>query len=166
MRIGITRVIIFCSLLSIATPAASSTIPPSASKTIPGGDIYKKIASLKVKDIQKLIGRKLTWKERIVCGLLKHKLKHRGRPADDLNKGETALIFGIGSLVLLLISFLLYPFFFGALGSAILAIVVGSSVLKKDRSDKDAKTGKLLGWITLGLITALILVAVAALNAN
>src|SRR5258705_5571 len=47
----------------------------------------------------------------------------------------------------------------GALVAAIFAIVMGSMASKQDRSDKKAHAAKLLGWITLGLIALLLILA-------
>ncbi len=159
MRLRIIWSILFCMFLSIAAPVNSATIPSSTSKIIPVGDIYKKIASLKIKDIQKLTGRKLTIKEKISFLILKHKLKQQ---ADDKkSKGQTAFIFGIVGLGLLLVGLFVPYVILGALVSAILAIVVGSVAKKQDPSDKKAHAGKLLGWITLGLIAFLLILVVA-----
>lgn len=141
-------------------------MPPSTSKIIPVGDIYKKIASLKIKDIQKLVGRKLTIKEKISFLILRHKLKHP--PRDKQNKGQTAFIFGIAGLALLIVGLFVPYVILVSLVSAILAVVFGSVAKKQDPSDNNALTGKLLGWITLGLIALLailVIVLIASLFA-
>ena len=146
--------IIFCSLLSIATPVNSTTAPLSNRKMIPVGDIYRKIVSLKVKDIQKLIGRKLSLKENISILILKQKLRF----STD-TKGRTALIFADIGIASLLAGFFI-PF--GIIASflcAVLAIISGSGARKKDPSDKKAGIAKLLGWLTLGLIALLFAIA-------
>ena len=166
MRKYIIWSILFCFFVSIATPASSSTVPPSTSKIIPVGDIYKKIASLKIKDIQKLVGRKLTIKEKISFLILRHKLIHT--PKDKQNKGQTALIFGIAGLALLIVGLFLPYVILVSLVSAILAVVFGSVAKKQDPSDNNALIGKLLGWITLGLIALLailVIVLIASLFA-
>ena len=156
------RLFVFCigAYLVTSGPANATPLNNAAGNPI----FLKKISALKIKDLQKLTNRKFTLKEKIVFGILKHKLKKKIHPEENTNKGEMALIFGAGSLAVLLLSFLLYPFFFGALIAAILAILVGSSALKKDPTDKKAKTGKLLGWITLGLIVLIIALLVATIN--
>lgn len=154
MRIRIIWGIIFCSLLLIATPAGSATIPASTSKIIPVEDFYKKIVTLKTKDIQKLIGRKLTLKEIFSFFILKQKLRH----SSD-TKGRTALIYAYIGIASLLAGFFI-PF--GIIASflcAVLAIISGSIARKKDPSDKKAGTAKLLGWLTLGLIALLFAIA-------
>ena len=154
MKIRIIWGIIFCSFLSIAPPVSSATLFPSTSKIIPAEDFTKTIVALKVKDIQKLIGRKLTLKEKISFFILKQKL----RPSSD-TKGRTALIFAYIGIASLLAGFFI-PF--GIIASflcAVLAIISGSSARKKDPSDKKAGTAKLLGWLTLGLIALLFAIA-------
>lgn len=166
MRIHIILGFILCSFLSTATPVSSTTLPSSTSKIIPVGDIYKKIADLKVKDIQKLIGRKLTLKEKISFFILKQKLRHQ--PKESVNAGDVSLILGIAGLVFLALYFLVgFYFMIPAVASAIVAIVTGHRTRKKDPTNKNAKIGKLLGWITVGLITAFfiaILIAFASIG--
>ena len=165
MRLFIIRGIIFCMFLSIVIPGHSSTIPASTNKIITVGDVYKKIAKMKINDLQKLAGRKLTLKEKISFLILKHKLK---QPANEKNKGQTALIFGIAGLGLLIVGLFVPYVILGSLVLAILAIVFGSVAKKQDPSDNNAHAGKLLGWITLGLIallTILVIVLIASLFA-
>ena len=158
-------VIIFCSLLSSSIPAGSAMVPTSNNISIPFGDICKKIASLRIKDIQKSIGRKLTLKEKISFFIVKQKLRHQ--PKESLKEGDIALIFGIAGLVFLALYFLLPYFMIASIASAIVAIVSGHKIRKKDPGNKNAKIGKLLGWITVGLITAFfiaILIAFASIG--
>jgi hypothetical protein len=160
MRIRIIWGIIFCSLISITTPAGSATIPSSISKIIPVGDIYKRIASLKVKDIQKLIGRKLTLKEKISVFILKQKLRHK--PKESANTGEIAFIFGIAGAALLLLSLFLPVLLIASFISAIVAISLGYITKKDDPGIKKARVARLLGWITAGLIAIFFIVIIIA----
>jgi len=166
MKIRIIWAIIFCSLLSTASATGSNMIPDPKNTIIPFAGMDKRIASLSVKDIQKLIGRKLTLKERISFLILKQKLKHK--PKESLNEGDISLIFGIAGLVFLALALLLTPYFMiASITSAIVAIVSGHRLRKKDPGNKKAKTAKLLGWITLGLIVAgfiIIIIAFASIG--
>lgn len=140
-------------------------VPASKNTGIPFGDIYKKIASFRIKDIQKSIGRKLTLKEKIAFIFLKHKLRHALK--ESMDAGDISLIIGIAGLAFLALCLLLPYFMIAAIASAIVAIVTGHRTSKKDPGNKNAKIGKLLGWITLGLITAFfiaILIAFANLG--
>ena len=144
---------------------AAAVYPPpvnlTADRPVPHDVLLKKITSLKIKDLQKLAGKKLTLKEKIAFLILKERLKHK--TGDNQSKGQTALIFGIGAVALLIIG-LFVPFvILGSLVSAILAIVVGTVAHKKDRSDNNALVGKLLGWITLGLIALLFLLVIVVI---
>ncbi|MBL0273068.1 MAG: hypothetical protein IPQ06_08335 [Chitinophagaceae bacterium] len=159
MRFFIIRSVLFGIFLSITAPANSAAIPLSAGKIIPVGEIYRKIATMKIKDFQKLAGRKLTIKEKIGFLVLKHKLNNPAK--ENTGKGQQSLIFGIVGLGLFVLGFFVPYVFLGSLISAILAIVSGAVAKKQDPSDKKAIVGKLLGWITLGLIALLtILVAI------
>lgn len=159
MRLFIIRSVFFGFFLSFTAPANTATLPPSSSKIIPVGEIYRNIGTMKIKDFQKLVGRKLTIKEKIGFLVLKHKLNHPAK--ENKNKGQQSLIFGIVGLGLLILGFFVPYVILGSLISAILAIVTGSVAKKQDPTDKKAIAGKLLGWITLGLIVLLmILVAI------
>ncbi len=160
MRMCILCSIFFCSLLSISLSAGSAIVPSSKNIIIPPRDIYNKIASLRIKDIQKSIGRKMTLKERISFFILKQKLRHK--PKESVNGGDISLILGIASLVFILLAFLLPYLLSVSIAAAIVAIVSGHRIRKKDPANKNAKIGKLLGWITLGLITVFFIVLIIA----
>ena len=164
MRKRIIWSIMICSLLTTSIPAGSAMVPASNNIHIPLGDIYKKIASLRIKDIQKSIGRKLTLKEKISFFIVKQKLRHKQK--ESLNEGDIALIFGIAGLVFLALAFLLPYFMIASITSAIVAIVSGHRLRKKDPDNKKAKIAKILGWITVGLITAFFIIIIIALAAN
>jgi hypothetical protein len=135
MKIRIIWTIIFCSLLLTSFPAGSNMVPDPKNTVIPFTGMYKKIGSLSTKDIQKLIGRKLTLKERISFLILKQKLKHK--PKESLNEGDIALIFGIAGLVFLALALLLTPYFMiASITSAIVAIVSGTQAQEKRSRNK------------------------------
>lgn len=162
MKRFIALLVLFCiftiPLMSASVP--SNTFITATDKPILVEELLKKIVSHKIKDLQKLTGRKFSLKEKIAIVILKKKLKHR--PKEGSSQGQTALIFGIGALVLFALGFLVpaagIPLL-ASLLSSILAIVVGSVAKKKDPSDRKAHAGKLLGWITLGLIALLLILA-------
>jgi hypothetical protein len=149
--------IAFC-FISIAVPVHSSSInPPPAANNVPKEDIYKKISSMKVKDLQKTLGRKLTIKERIGFFLFKHQVKRHANT--DSKRGETALIFSIIGAVLLLVGIFVPFVILGSVIGAIIGIIMGSTVKKQNPSDKNALAAVLLGWITLGLFAILLIAA-------
>lgn len=146
----------------ISIPALSATVPisepnPAATQKIPPEVLRKKIAKLKIKDLQKMTGRKFSLKEKIAFLILKKKLKQK--PKEGSSQGQTALTVGIIALGLLVIG-LFVPFvILGSLVASISAIVIGSSAVRKDPSDRKGHSGKLLGWITLGVTVFLFILA-------
>ena len=185
MRKFIFRATFLVSILFIS-PHSNSASTPSAEKTTPIQVVLDKIASLKIKDIQKLTGRKMTFKEKITFWLVKQQIKHKsdkgivgslfrklsekktnGKSDSEkgdgaTSKGQTAFVFGLVAVGLLILGLFTGYALIGSLVSAILAIVLGSIAKKENPSDNKAGVAKLLGWITLGLIALLfILVAIA-----
>jgi len=60
----------------------------------------------------------------------------------------------------LLLLGLFFPYvILGALVAAILAIILGSNAKRLDSSDSKARAAVLLGWITLGAIALLLIIA-------
>ncbi|HYM92773.1 MAG TPA: hypothetical protein VET23_01430 [Chitinophagaceae bacterium] len=162
MKKFIACIVLICTFFLIATPVNSAIIIPTGNTTVPP-DMVKKITTLKIKDIQKLSGRKLSLKEKIVFLVLKQKLKHN--TSDKQNQGRTAFILGLVGLGLLIIGLFVPYVILGSIVSAILAIVLGSVAYKHDHSDKKAQAGKLLGWLTLG-VTVLLLILAAIIIAT
>jgi len=118
----------------------------------------KKMALLKVRDMEKLAGRKFTMKEKIAFLILKKKT--RNQESEPKSNGKTGLIFGIVGIGLFIAGLFVPPLLIGSLIAAIVAVVVGSSAAKKDPKDRKAHSAKLLGWITLGLIALLMVLAI------
>jgi hypothetical protein len=157
MRKTFFLLVFFSGFSSYAIPLAAKTAQPLF-LTSPPKQPLRIIASLKIKDIRKLTGKKLTLKEKIAVLILKHKLKHRVN--EDSQLGQTAFIIAIVGLGLLLLALLLPYLIFGSLTAAIIAVVLGSAAKKANRSDTKAGTAVLLGWITIGLIALLLLLVV------
>jgi hypothetical protein len=114
---------------------------------------------MKINEIEKNTGKKIKIKEKIVIKIFQHKAKKELKAiAEDKpsSKGKTAKILGIIGLVLLVIPYTALA----ALPLSIIAIVMGSNALKENPKDKNARTGKILGWITLGLFVLLLLAAI------
>ena len=111
------------------------------------------------KAISKLLGRKLTFKEKISLTLLKW--KGNKIPPDERvysRDGNTAQTLGIIALAALLV----FPLASIPLG--ILAITKGNKALRENENDGAARTGKTLGIISLSLFAVLILVIIALLS--
>jgi hypothetical protein len=151
---------LLCLFCAIACPAMSSSVPISQlnisiQKTHSDEILPKKISSLKVKDLEKLAGRKLALKEKLAFLILKKKLKHQEDKSNS--EGKTALSFGIAAIAFLVLGLFVPYVILGSLVASIVAIVMGSSAARKNPDDRKAHSAKLLGWITLGLIALLIL---------
>lgn len=151
-------VLIACIFLTLPS-VLNSTVTRTA-VSIPA-ETHKEFTSLKVRDVEKLVGRKLTTKEKISFLILKH---HAKKKAKGSNKGGTALAFGISGAVLLILGLFVPYVILGALAAAIVAVVLGSVAKKRDPSDSKARAAALLGWITLGAIGLLFIIAVIAVS--
>jgi len=123
------------------------------------------ILKLKVRDIEKLTGRKLKLKEKIAFKFFQWKIRKGLRITKEepkKNKGKTALIFGIIGLAGLITPI---PIVGGlmALVGIILAMVLGYDAKKQNPDDKNAKTAIVLGWIGVGLFVVAVAIVVAVL---
>ncbi len=65
MRILLIWLSLFGCFFTTVIPAQAATAPTTNNKIIPVEAVYKKIASMKMKDFRKLAGRKLTLKEKV-----------------------------------------------------------------------------------------------------
>jgi len=142
--------LIECSQLNAST---TSSPDPTPSMT--------HIISLKVKDIQKIIGRKLTFKEKIGLIFLKQAARHKEKTTPG---GNTPLVLGILSIVVLVAALAAPTLVFLSPLLGIAAIITGIITLKKDPGNKNAKTGRLLGWIAVSLFAALLILAAIAFS--
>lgn len=178
--------VVICSLLFLSPSDAATT--PSTPVEMQVEVVLKKIASLKVRELQQLTGRKMSLKEKLgfmvlksqvrkgkadeMAGLLLKKIFHKhepagkvkGKKADGNKKAESAFVFGIAALVLLALGFFIPYVVIPSVISAILAIVLGTMAKKEGGSDSKASAGKLMGWITLGILVVLLIVAAIALS--
>lgn len=125
----------------------------------------KTIQSLRIRDVQQLIGRKLTLKEKISFKILQWKMK-KGKKLtlnkSKSDKGTVALVLGIAALVFLFLPFVVLL----SLPAAILAIVLGNDVKKTDPDSKNAKVAVILGWVAIGLFITALVVALVVLTSS
>ena len=117
------------------------------------------LAKMSFKQIESYLGRKLKFKEKIALTFLKYKVKHGLKSNDEptSKKGRTALTLGILALVTLF----LFPLATIPLG--ILAIINGNEAKKINPNDSNAKTGVILGIISLSLIVLAIIAVLAVI---
>lgn len=155
MRTILLFAVFTTNLVLIARSASSAVIIPSTKQIVLP-------ETLKVRDVQKMLGRKLTFKEKISFLVFRHQLKDRA--GTKKSSGQTALMLGILSLALLLGSLFFAPLLFGSLAGGILSLVLGNSARQDNPSDKKAKAAILLGWITLGLLALIFLILVIVMT--
>ena len=145
----------------------SATIPvgpaPVPSFTTPTDPLCY-LSSLSIKEIQKLAGRKLKFKEKVAVKFFQWKLKKglTGFQKEETKnkKGTTAMILGIAAIACLVIPY----FVLASLPLSILAIVFGNQARKENPGDSRAKAGVILGWATLGLILLALVVILVVLS--
>jgi hypothetical protein len=144
---------------SSVIPAA--TVDVNASKVFPPVNFLTagKLATMRVKDFEKITHQKLTLKEKMAFKIFQHKLKkelkakEKGKPS----KGKTAMILGIISLVCIII-----PYgFIASIVLAVLAILQGRQARKENPNDGQAQAGIILGIVSLGLILLAFLLVIA-----
>ena len=161
----------FLFLSLCISPHSMGAISPSATNTgtvSPGHPIIPRnmasqFATLKMKEVEKLVGRKLTIKEKIGVKIYQWKLKkevRKKKARSQSGKGQAAMILGIAGLALLFVPFLNIA----AIPCMILAIVFGYQAKKANPDDRQAKTGIILGWIGVGIVVlaTLLLIAIFA----
>ncbi len=143
--------------------------------------VFQHLQSLRMKDLQRISGRKFSLKEKIAWQILKWKISHPGgsrllaklkkkpsylnsvKPIDpdekSAKKGQASLVFGLAGLGLLALIFVIPFMIFPSIISALLAIILGHGATKNKRVDKKGNTGKILGYVTISLIAILFAIA-------
>jgi len=153
----ILLLLIFSSFSVSTNSNIDPTNDPAPSVALP----IDKIASIKMKEAQKILGRKFTLKEKIAFKIAQLKLKKglKAKEEGRSSKGQTAMILGIIGIACILIPY-------GILASiplAILAIVMGSQAKKQNKNDGKAQAGIILGIVTLGLVALALILVIAIL---
>ena len=163
MRKIILLIQIFILLTSFSTPGLiySENLKSSTTVAVKPGSFklsVKGISEMKVKEFEKLAGKKFSLKEKISVKILQLKLKKdlkKQSSGKTPSKGKTAFILGLLGLILLVVPYASIA----ALPLAILAIIFGGQALKDNPKDTKAKTGIILGWVTLGLFIVFLIIA-------
>jgi len=153
----ILSVFVICGLLAAPFITHATIIKNITPAINPSECAREKFTSLKIKDVRKIIGRKLTIKEKAGFLVLRHTLKKKAR---DTNEGQTALGFGIAAAAMLVLGLFIPYLIIGALIAGIIAVVLGSVAKRQNPSDKKAYAATLLGWITLGAIALFLILAI------
>jgi hypothetical protein len=154
MRKFLLPLILIFSLISFPTLLNSAIIVPPTEPVTQSINIK----SLKVKDMENILGRKMTVKEKVKFFIAK-KIGF----AETGSSGQTAMIFGIAGAALFIIGLFVPYVLIGAIAAGITAVVLGSVAHKRNPEDRKAYAGKLLGWITIGGIVILSILALILL---
>ena len=152
----------FSSVSNIGNNETTQNIP--VSNPVPLLHSVNDVASMKIKEVELLLGRKLTLKEKIAVKLAQLKLKKqvKANEKSKVSKGKNAMTLGILSLVMLLL-----PFgFLASIVLAIMAITIGSKAKKENPRDGKAQAGIILGILTLALIIIAVVIVVAVLSSG
>lgn len=148
------------SILLQAIPVHAISLP-GASSPYPSSALFTRISSMKEKDLRKQLGRKLTIKEKVAFFLLKKKAKKLAR--EEGKTGESAFVAGLIAIGLLVTGLFFPPLWIGSLVAAIVAVSSGSKAIRIDRLNKKARTGRLLGWISIICLIVLAILTLIAL---
>jgi len=159
---------VFLMLLLVAVffirPAGAASIPSKEVSLLPGNEFPGKIPDLrtiKVRDFEKLTGKKLSLKEKVAFKIFQWKIRKglHTREENKKDKGKAAMILGIigiASLFIPYVSLISIP-------CTVLALVFGYQAKKANPNDSKAKTAIILGWVTVGLYALAILLIIAIL---
>lgn len=164
MRIRLTAIfLVFCCLNVFGTITPVSTpLPKDPPMFTLSAEAASRFAHMKIREIEKLSGRKLKLKEKLAIKVLQWKIKKglvNNKQQASSKKGKTALIFGLigsASLFIPYVSILALPCF-------ILALIFGYQAKKADPGDRNAKTAIIIGWIGIALFVIAVLVVIAVL---
>jgi hypothetical protein len=150
---------------SLSTQISATTLPAnltSSVSTVQKDPIpIEQLAKLKIKEAEKLLGRKLTLKEKLAFKITQLKLKKglKAKAEGKSSKGQTAFILSLIGLCLLIVPYA----GIASLPLAIIGLVMGSQAKKENPDDSKAKTAIILSLVTLGLIVLGILLVIAIL---
>lgn len=157
-------------VLSFHHEAVFANTPPASPVSIPfsqlnnPGPWLPDVSKMKIKTMERMMGRKMKLKEKIAFKVLQWKVKKNLTLSKDksrANRGRTAMILGIIGLASLFIPYLNII----SIPCTILALVFGYQARKADPSDSKARTAIILGWITVGVYFLILIIAIILLAA-
>ncbi len=157
--------VVFNGLLNIAKAAVDYTAPvkqPTYQK------IYlQRLATISVKEIEAITGKKLTFKERLGLKFIKWKMRHQLKgnenevDAKAEKRAQNSLIFGIATWGFVLLG-LVVPFIgLLSLPCAIIALITGGLSINKVKDKGKANAGIILGSVYLLLLLIGIVIILA-----
>ncbi len=157
-------ILLLCSIKAFPAnmPTSQTNTTISEQIIIPAFSLST-LSTIKIREIEKTIGRKLKLKEKIAFKIFQWEIKKdvkRIKKEGERDKGKTAMILGIiaaGSLFIPFVNLAAFPL-------AILAIVIGSNAKREDPKNRKALTGVTLGIATLAFLVAIALIVVLVLT--
>ena len=165
MKKYIVLVVIFlaCFKAESANIPAGSFATATVMPTDPAPSLLN-LTTAKIKDIEKLLGRKMKFKEKIAFKVYQWEFKKgltNNKEEGKKDKGKTAMILGIIGLASIFVPYLAII----SIPCTILALVFGYQAKKANPSDSKARTAVILGWITVGVYVLVIALVIAFLAA-
>lgn len=153
-------ILLVFSSFSLST---TGSIDPMNDPLPKGAMPIEKIASMKMREAEKILGRKLTLKEKIALKFTQHKIKKelRAKEKGKPSKGQSAFILSLIGLCILFVPYLSIA----ALPLAIIGLVQGSKAKKENPNDSKAQTAIILSIITLALIAIALILVIAIIAA-
>jgi sterol desaturase/sphingolipid hydroxylase (fatty acid hydroxylase superfamily) len=155
------RIIVLCfvflALADLNVGAARVILPVKEARMelpVKGRGIF----SLKLRQVQKLIGKKLSLRQKVAWTILAHKLAKQ-QPANPTDKGQLALIFGIVGISAIIIPYAGLI----SLPCALAAIIIGYNARRDNPSNRKARAAIVLGWVTIGILVLALLLVIAVL---
>jgi hypothetical protein len=150
-------------IFSFSIQGSANNLPPvltSSVSTLQNDPApMDRLVKMKIKEVEKLLGRKMSLKEKLAFKIAQLKLKKesKSKAEDKSSKGQTAFILSLIGLCLLIVPYA----FLASLPLAIIGLVMGSQAKKENPDDGKAKTAIILSLVTLGLIALAVLLAIA-----
>ena len=150
--------------LSVNSAASVSPVHPESTLITKPTSSIQYFASLSIKQIEHIAGRKLSVKEKLAVKFYQWKIRKGMRAPKKIDgsedKGKTAMIMGIIALCLLLVPYAVIA----SLPLAIVALIMGYKAKRRNPSDRKASTAIILGWICIGLWIAAIAIILVVLS--
>ena len=154
-------ILIFFNAISITGKAA--TFPANVKQASRDSALnvsytWEQLASMKPKEAEKLLGTKMTLREKLAFKLAQAKLKKaiKAKEEGKSSEGQTAFVLALIGLIVLFIPYVNIA----SIPLAILGIVKGSRAKKINKNDSKAQTAIVLGIVTLGLIVLALILAI------
>ncbi len=156
-------IIVFIFLSAISITGKAVTSPTSYQTSFRDSALnvsytWEQLANMKPKEAEKILGTKMTLREKLAFKLAQGKLKKalKAKGEEKSSEGKTAFVLALIGLCVLFIPYLNIA----SIPLAILGIVKGSHAKKANKNDSKAQTAIVLGIVTLGLIALFLVLAI------